>query len=62
MYEIIYKVLVNPLTWGAIIGISIYDMIYSRKKGLSFIQSLPVTLFFLACAFAGILIATYISQ
>ena len=62
MYEISYKVLVNPLTWGAIIGISIYDIICSRKKGLSFIQSLPLTLFFLVCAFAGILIATYIGQ
>jgi len=65
MYNIIYEVLTNPLTnpltWGAVIGIGIYNIMYSRKKNLSLVQSLLRTLLFIVCAFLGILVGTYIT-
>lgn len=62
MYEIIYEVLTNPLTWGAMIGVGILNIISSRKKGVPFIQSLMLTMFYLTCVFVGLLIVTYIKQ
>lgn len=60
MNQIIYEVLFNPLTWGSISGIIIYNIIHSRRKHLSPLNSLLQTLFFVICAFLGILTVTYI--